>query len=145
MNPFVDLSRAELAEALTRAVDRLEHRGRRTAEERASFAEELRHLLIAAAGRLNVSRFIPQTPAFELDRSPEADPIDVYMAFVRRESACARFDALQQAAEGAMAPHELVLWLDARPAATTTDDGCQAALADLVELKRLRRHRRAGR
>lgn len=121
-----------------RAASRLEQRGGGTPDERAAFAEELRLLLIASGQRLNVSRFMPHTPAFELSRSAAPDPVDVYTAFVERECAGVRHDALQQAAEGVMAPHQLVHWLDARPAALTSDAGCRAALAELAARPKLK-------
>lgn len=144
MNPFQDLTRNDLAAELQDAASRLGERRKATPEERAEFAEKLRLLLIAAGNRLAVPVHSPGTPAFELARAAVPDPVAVYAEWIRVEALSARYWAIRELAETLMPPHAVTGWLEARPKALDDDAACRAALAELVELKKLPRHRRAG-
>lgn len=144
MNPFQDMTRDDLAAELQDAAVRLGERRPSSAEQRAEFAEKLRLLLIAAGNRLAVPVHTPGEPAFELARAAQPDPVAVYREWIRVQALSARYWAIRELAETVMAPHAVTSWLAGRPKALDDDEACAAALAELVELKKLPRHRRAG-
>lgn len=139
MNPFNDMCRDALAAELSKAIDVLEVRAMLTPSQRAEFAERLRYLLIATAARLSCSERSPGTPAFELARVPSTDPVEAYAAWVDRETASARYTALQEVGEKVMSPALLGRWIADRRDSIATDAGWRAAMAALLAMTPRRR------
>lgn len=141
MNPFNDMRREELAGEISKAIAVLEARERLNVAQRAEFAERLRYLLIVAASRLSGSEGRPGSPAFEVARAPSTDPIEAYAAWIDRETASARYTALQEVGEKVMSPVLLGRWIADRRDSIATDAGWRSAMAALLAMKPAHRGR----
>lgn len=114
-NPFRDASFSELSLALNDTVRTLELRAFRTRQEKETFAQRLRFLLLAVAMRFRVGDSIPGTPEMELSRLVAPDVEASFMEWYRKqlgfEAARVRVMTLYRAADFVIGGKEASYWV----------------------------------